>query len=121
MIALLSASIYTRLLSPAEYGVYALIVSGATMAYAGGMQWLTFSLSRFLPAFRDREEIILSHVAAGFVVMASIIVLAALVLVPELTTDPSLRKLVVVGVGFLLSLSFAELSLTVFQMQLKAQ
>jgi O-antigen/teichoic acid export membrane protein len=34
LIVLLSTSVYTRLLSPAEYGVYALIVSGVTMAYA---------------------------------------------------------------------------------------
>jgi O-antigen/teichoic acid export membrane protein len=119
LIVLLTVSIYTRLLSPAEYGIYALVVSGAAMAYAACMQWLTFSLSRFLPAFRDREEVILSHVAAGFITVASIIFLAALVLVPWLTTAAGLRQIVILGVAFLLAMSFSELNLTVFQMQLK--
>lgn len=119
LIALLSVSIYTRLIPPAEYGVYALIVSGAAMAYAGGFQWLAFSLSRFLPAFRDREEIILSHVAVGFVAMVSIIVLAGLLLVPWLPLDAGFRRNVVIGVGLLFALSFSELNLSVFNMQLK--
>ena len=119
LIVLLTVSIYTRLLSPAEYGIYALVVSGAAMAYAACMQWLTFSLSRFLPAFRDREEVVLSHIAAGFITVASVIVLAALFLVPWLTTGAGYRQIVILGVGFLLAMSFSELNLTVFQMQLK--
>jgi len=98
LIVLLTVSIYTRLLSPAEYGIYALVVSGAAMAYAAGMQWLAFSLSRFLPAFRDREDVILSHVAAGFVAAAAIVVLAALILVPGLTAATDLRQIVILGI-----------------------
>ena len=75
LIVLLSISIYTRLLSPAEYGVYALIVSGVTMTYAAIMQWLTFSLGRFLPAYPEREEIVLSQVAASYLVVALIVVI----------------------------------------------
>ena len=87
LIVLLSISIYTRLLSPAEYGVYALIVSGVTMAYAATMQWLTFSLGRFLPAYPEREEIVLSHVAASYLVVALIVVLGVSLAAPLLELD----------------------------------
>jgi O-antigen/teichoic acid export membrane protein len=115
LIVLLSISIYTRLLSPAEYGVYALIVSGVTMAYAATMQWLTLSLGRFLPAYPEREDIVLSHVAASYLVVALIVVLGISLAGPFLDLDANGFELLVLGVTFFLAISFSELALVVFQ------
>jgi O-antigen/teichoic acid export membrane protein len=115
LIVLLSISIYTRLLSPAEYGVYALIVSAVTMAYAATMQGLAFSLNRFLPAYPEREDIVLSHVAASYLVVALIVVLGVLLAMPFLELDANGFELLVLGIIFFLAISFSELSLAVFQ------
>lgn len=119
LIVLLAAAIYTRLLPPAEYGVYALVMSGALMAYAGVMQWLALSLSRFLPAYREREAVLLAHVAFGF--MAVVIVVAAAVLVPWLAPDGRWRQVLALGAVLFVVMSFAELNLMVFQMRLEPQ
>jgi O-antigen/teichoic acid export membrane protein len=117
LIVLLSISIYTRLLSPAEYGVYALIVSGVTMTYAAIMQWLTFSLGRFLPAYPEREEVVLSQVAASYLVVALMGVIGVSLAAPSLELDADGLKLLVLGVIFFLAVSFSELTLVVFQMR----
>jgi O-antigen/teichoic acid export membrane protein len=117
LIVLLSISIYTRLLSPAEYGVYALVVSGVTMTYAAIMQWLTFSLGRFLPAYAEREEIVLSHVAASYFGVALMVVLGVLLAAPLLELDANGLELLVLSVIIFLAVSFSELNLVVFQMR----
>jgi O-antigen/teichoic acid export membrane protein len=115
LIVVLSISIYTRLLSPAEYGVYALIVSGVTMAYAAVVQWMAFSLGRFLPAYPEREDLVLSHVAASYLVVAVLVVVVASLAVPFLEIGGNRSVLLVLGVIFFLAISFSELSLAVFQ------
>ena len=115
LVVLLAISIYTRLLSPAEYGIYALVVSGVTMTYAATMQWLAFSLGRFLPAYPEREDIVLSHVAASYLVVALIVVLGVLLATPFLELDANRFELLGLGVIFFLAVSFSELSLAVFQ------
>jgi O-antigen/teichoic acid export membrane protein len=115
LVALLSISIYTRLLSPAEYGVYALIVSGVTMAYAATMQWLALSLGRFLPGYPEREDLVLSHVAASYLVVALLVVLGVSLAVPFLDRPATGFGLVTLGLVFFLAISFSELSLALFQ------
>ncbi|MEY4571599.1 MAG: hypothetical protein RLZ10_810 [Bacteroidota bacterium] len=47
LIGLLSVLIYTRILSPEEYGIYALVISGLGICYSIFFQWLSLSLGRF--------------------------------------------------------------------------
>jgi O-antigen/teichoic acid export membrane protein len=116
-ITLLSVAVYTRLLSPGEYGVYTLVMSGALMAYVGMMHWLTSALARFLPAYQDREDFLLSHVAMAYGAIALFILAGACVLVPWLAPAGDTRTALALGVGLFLTLSFAELNLVVFQMR----
>jgi O-antigen/teichoic acid export membrane protein len=120
MVTLLSVAVFTRLLSPDEYGVYALVLSGALIAYAGMLQWLTLALARFLPAYAGREEVPLSHIATAYCAIALLILAGAGVLVPLLAPAPNTRTVLVLGVGILLGMSLAELALVTFQMAGKA-
>jgi O-antigen/teichoic acid export membrane protein len=115
LIVVLSISVYTRLLSPAEYGVYALIVSGVTMAFAATMQWLAFSLGRFLPAYPEREDMVLSHVAASYAVVALTGVLGVALAATFLELDATGFEFLMLGALIFLALSFSELTLVVFQ------
>lgn len=53
LIAFLAIPLFTRLLQPAEYGKYALVLATVMMGNALLFQWLRLSLVRFTPAFSD--------------------------------------------------------------------
>ena len=62
--------IFTRLLSPEAYGQYALVVTGAVLGNAILYQWLSASLLRFLPQYRDNEAVLLNTILNGFIVVS---------------------------------------------------
>lgn len=117
LVTLLSVAIYTRLLSPAEYGVYALVLSGAMAGYAIVLQWLTFALVRFLPAYQGREEVVLSHAVAAYGSIALLVLAGGAVLVPWVVPAAETRTVVLLGIVIFVTLSFAELNLVTFQMK----
>ena len=54
-LSLLGIAIYTRMLGPEDYGLYALVVSGAGLAQVWFFEWLRLSTLRFLPQFDGRR------------------------------------------------------------------
>ncbi|HEY7118511.1 MAG TPA: lipopolysaccharide biosynthesis protein [Tepidisphaeraceae bacterium] len=52
-IAFLAIPLFSRLLAPADYGRYALVVATVSLLNALLFQWLRLSLLRYLPAYRD--------------------------------------------------------------------
>ncbi|HMR33247.1 MAG TPA: oligosaccharide flippase family protein [Geminicoccaceae bacterium] len=115
-IALLSVAIYTRLLSPDAYGVYALVLSAALTAYAILAQWLVFAQSRFLPAYQGREPVVITHIAVAYGAMAAIVLAGAAAALPWLAPGET-RLVLVMGVVIFLAMSPAELVLASLQMQ----
>lgn len=53
IMAFLSIPLFTRLLDPADYGRYALVIATVSLLNALVFQWLRLSLVRYLPAYRD--------------------------------------------------------------------
>jgi O-antigen/teichoic acid export membrane protein len=53
IIAFLAIPLFTRLLDPADYGRYALVIATASLINALLFQWLRLSLVRYLPAYRQ--------------------------------------------------------------------
>jgi O-antigen/teichoic acid export membrane protein len=51
--AFLSIPLFTRLLAPADYGRYALVLATVNVLNALLFQWLRLSLVRYLPAYKD--------------------------------------------------------------------
>ena len=64
--AIATLAIFTRLLSPAEYGVYAICMTIVTAASAICYQWLNVIVSRFYPVYLDDPAQVLSVVIRGF-------------------------------------------------------
>lgn len=58
--------ILTRILSPEEYGIYALGMALATMTSVILYQWLNVAVSRFYPPCEKNPEAIMPAVALGF-------------------------------------------------------
>ena len=72
MLSLLGIAIYTRMLGPEDYGLYALVVSGAGLAQVWFFEWLRLSTLRFLPQFDERRAALTSSLAAGFLIAAGV-------------------------------------------------
>jgi O-antigen/teichoic acid export membrane protein len=60
IIAFLAIPLFTRLLDPADYGRYALVLATASLINALLFQWLRLSLLRYLPAYQDRPAVLKS-------------------------------------------------------------
>lgn len=79
IVGLLSLMIYTRMLSPEQYGVYALIIVITGLSNSIIFEWLRLSLLRFLPANSDdsNNRKILSTSFISFLVLMIIALLAS--------------------------------------------
>jgi O-antigen/teichoic acid export membrane protein len=84
-ITLLAIAAYTRLVTPAEYGIYSLSFTAATLLYSTCLFWLRDALIRFMPLYAERERLLISQVAAGYVAVAavSLLLLLAFSFAPE--------------------------------------
>ena len=49
--------LYTRLVSPSEYGIYSLSFTAATLLYSAFLFWLRDALIRFMPVYTEREQL----------------------------------------------------------------
>jgi O-antigen/teichoic acid export membrane protein len=97
MLSLLGIGIYTRMLGPHDYGLYALVVSGAGLTQVWFFEWLRLSTLRLLPQFESRRAALTSSVAVGFLIAAGcagVLALGALLLFPI----PVPRGMVLIGV-----------------------
>lgn len=75
----LAVIVFTRLLSPSEYGFYALIIAGVTVSNAVMFQWLRVSLARFYHHKSVSEASLLACMFWAFLVTASLVGLVAAV------------------------------------------
>ncbi len=106
----LAIPIYTRLLSPHDYGRYALVVAGIGLFNAVFFQWLRLSLVRFLPAYIEDPKALLSTVLAAFAAVASLAGGLGLMLV-LLWPDPAWQGLIALAVPLLWFQAWFELNL----------
>lgn len=80
--AILSLSalvIFTRILTPAEYGVYSLTILVAGVGNAVLLQWLSLGVGRYLPAAGDKEDenrLLTTAKSISFTVFVVVIVLS---------------------------------------------
>ena len=109
VVHLLALAIYTRLLSPEEYGQYALIIAGVGLANVVVFRWLNLGLLRFIAAYQGRQEVFLSTVAAGFIGLLGLSgVICAICLF--FITNSQLRILWLIGLVLLWLQAFFDLN-----------
>lgn len=113
-------AIYTRMLSPEEYGRYALVVAGVGLFNVIFFQWLRLSLLRFLPAYLSDPKDLLSSVLAGFVSVAFLTGVLG-VLAAAVWPDPSLRGLLLVAIPLLWAQAWFELNLEMARSRLRPE
>ena len=118
-ITFLAIAAYTRLLSPSDYGTLAVVQAGVTLGYASMMQWLMISFARFMPQYREREDVIRSNIAVAYLLVAGLVLLIAPGVVHLFASDEVRKTAIILGVGVLLASGMAELTLVQFNMMLQ--
>ncbi|APG26943.1 hypothetical protein A7E78_03300 [Syntrophotalea acetylenivorans] len=106
---LLAIPVLTRLVSPEAYGQYALVVAGVGLFNVVLFRWLSLGLLRFLPAYKEEQDVFLSTIFIGFV---GLVVLTGISTVIALffMVDPLLRWFVAIGLILLWGSAFFELN-----------
>jgi O-antigen/teichoic acid export membrane protein len=113
----LAIAIYTRLLSPSDYGIYALVVVWVGLVNVVCFQWIRLSLLRFFPAHMEAPQRLLSTLLLAY---TSVALLTGVAGVGVLLTvsDPALRSLVFIAVPLVWVQAGFELSLELMRSQL---
>jgi O-antigen/teichoic acid export membrane protein len=73
LVSFLAVSIYSHMMTPAEYGLYALVLVASGFINSVLFQWLRLSLLRFLPGIKDEQSRLkaMSTVLFGFLLLVA--------------------------------------------------
>ncbi|AFV10518.1 polysaccharide biosynthesis protein [Thermacetogenium phaeum DSM 12270] len=119
IINFLAIAIYTRLLSPEEFGKYTLVIAWVSLCNVVLFQWLRQGLFRFLPAHlnKNRPSLLTTILTAfiGLSLFVGIINFILIIFLPE----NGLRILLAVGFILLISEAWHELNLTFLSTKLE--
>jgi O-antigen/teichoic acid export membrane protein len=107
VISFATIAVFSRLLTPREYGLYALVLASAVLANATGFQWLRLSVLRFLPAFTARRPDFIATVRTKYNELAIIIIVGAVILA-VLPVKPGFRWPAITGIYLFLALAAHE-------------
>lgn len=110
LVNFLAITVYTRQLSPEEYGRYALVVAGVGFFNAAFFHWLKLALIRFLPANLDNPRPLLSTILIGFSAIALLTGGLGLLLA-WLLPDSTWRGLILLAVPLLCVQAWFDLNL----------
>ncbi len=108
VVNLLALALYTHLLSPGEYGQYALVLACVAVADAVVFQWLHMGARRFFAAYSARRTDFLATVSGAYVRVASLVILLATI---ALIVWPDSRVRALIGLSAILLCSQAWLEL----------
>ena len=120
LVNFLAIALYSRLLSPDEYGRYALVIAGIGLINVVFFQWLRLALSRFLPAHLENPKLLLSTILAGFSAMVLLTGGIGLLL-SYLWPDQTWKWLMLLAVPLLWTQAFFEISLSLNAVKLLPQ
>jgi len=114
---LFALMLYTRLLSADDYGRYALVIAGVSMAGVMLFQWQRVVVARWLPARETDPTRFLGEALGLFCLLAAIAATAGLA-VALWWPDPVWQRLLAFAVPLLVAANWLELNLVVAAAQL---
>jgi len=110
LISFLSIAIYSRLLPPDEYGIFALVIANTMMVQSITYQWIKVSITRFLPAYRETPRVLLDSILISYLIVCGLTGIVGLSLF-LLTSNVSTRLLILVGTLLLWASTWFDLNL----------
>lgn len=117
LVNFVAIGVYTRLLSPEDYGRYSLVITGIGLLNVVLFQWLRLSLLRFLPSQLDARPL-LNTLLAGFlaITLGTAVVGVGIALVLPVA---GWRWLLILGLPLLWSHAWSELNLDLLRSKLQ--
>lgn len=103
-------AIYSRLLAPEDYGRYALLIAGVSMAGVIVFQWHRLVLARWLAARQEDQQRFLGEILRVFLLLAMFAALVGLALAAA-SPDLAWQRLLAVAVALLIVQEWVELNL----------
>jgi O-antigen/teichoic acid export membrane protein len=113
----LAIALYTRMLSPDDYGRYALVIAGVGLFYAIFFHWMILSVTRFFPAQLDDPKSLLSA-ALGAFASISLFTGAIGLLLAGIWADTAWHGLILLAVPLLWAQAWFELNLSLSAVKL---
>ncbi len=113
----LAIVLYTRLMTPGEYGQYALVIAGVGLIDSVLFQWLRLGLLRFLPRYSNAPRLLLSTLFLAFLLVIAFTSLLGIGAY-FLWTGEQEHKLLVTGLILLWIQGWYELELELARSQL---
>ncbi len=110
-------AIYTRLLAPEQFGIYAMVLAALGIAHTVFLSWLDLGLLRFFAAYEGRRGTFLGTILIAFMAMLALAGLASLSTL-WFTSDPLLARLLPLCFLLFCVEGFAELHLRLANAQL---
>lgn len=107
LISFAAIAIHTRLITPSEFGQYALVVATTLFANATLFQWLRLSLLRFLPGSEDSATQLKAAASAFMAVSIAAVGVSAILL---LVLPHSTGATILLGTALLISHAWFELN-----------
>jgi O-antigen/teichoic acid export membrane protein len=111
---LLAVMIYTRLLEPQAYGLYALLITAVFALFEILFRWVSASTIRFLPSATDARSPVLGAAVGGYAIVAVFVALATFGLWLTGAT-PLTPRLLILSAAVLLAHAASELMLSAVQ------
>lgn len=111
-------AMYTRLLTPEDFGRYSLVIASVSLIHVLAFQWLQLVLTRFLPAYRHDPQIVQRSVLALFLLFSSVVCIVGLG-AALFWSDPVWRSLLAFAVPLTVAEAWLQLNLRLASTQLK--
>lgn len=118
LINLAALMLFTRMLTPEEYGQYSLVITGVGLGYVVLYQWLQLGILRFYPRYEDRSPEFLGSISLSYLFISFFVLLLALFSLFFVDTT-ELELLYAIGVIILWFWAFHELNLELVRIQSK--
>ena len=102
LIAFLALSLYTHLLTPEEYGIYTLIISGTILLHNVIYNWLAAGTIRFYASKEHKPSTFISTLGTSYVVISLVLLLIAILFLTISIWNDSIETKWVISVYLLI-------------------
>lgn len=119
IIAMGLVALYTRALSPEEFGLYALVITSIEFGWSLSLSWLTTAIVRLYPTQENKNQFLgaILTIFLWVVGAATLLLLVSLVFLD----DPRHRYIALLGLFLFAATSWMELNTGLFSAQLDAR
>lgn len=110
--------VYTRILSPEDYGVYVLVIAAVSLVKSVAFSWLDMALLRIMPAHLCEPRALLATVLGLYLLTATVTGVGGIA-TALLWPDPVVSRLILFAIPLLWAHAWFELNLTLSQAKLR--